>query len=80
MMIYDPTINNEWEWQSVDRLLLSDPVLYAWIHWEVANARAIGLKIDMSLNFAVATVTAKEMFGFKLYARGNNPPFVYPPV
>lgn len=38
-MIYEPAIYNEHEWQQVDYLLLSDPILYTWMYWVTQDAR-----------------------------------------
>jgi hypothetical protein len=32
-MLYLPATLDNWEWQRVDRLILSDPLLYYWMHW-----------------------------------------------
>jgi hypothetical protein len=78
-MIYDPANYNDWEWRRVDRLLLSDPILYTWMHWEVENARMLDFKLDFKRD---SIVDMANLFMPRFWIRNHDDrsPFVTPPI
>lgn len=83
-MLYMPAIYNEWEWQRVDRLLLSDPVLYAWMHWEVENIRKRLRWPGFSFRRTSEPIFADSIYrrldyGFNTSNRRDDSPYQVPP-
>lgn len=68
--------------QRVDLLLLSDPVLYTWLHWEMAYAKErLGYRLEITRTddpLLADTVTWRMRFGFDNNRR-DDLPFVVPP-
>lgn len=79
-MIYSPSVYGVWEWEykSVDYLLFSDPILYAWIYWETEYAKSnLGLRLEIQRE--PVALAGFFMPRFWVRNRSTLSPFV-PPV
>lgn len=83
-MLYMPTIEDEFMYWRSWALLFNDPVMYAWMHWEVEAAKAHlwqRPKFERIDEPAFAdTVLWRARWGFDTGNRRSNSPFVVPPV
>jgi hypothetical protein len=82
-MIYEPTICDTF--QMIDTWIFSDPVIYAWVYWQVQAAREVlsrplEIRIKPDLYTPQDTVRWQMRFGLDQRRENDWSPLVIPPI